>query len=154
MNKSLYQIYDDLKMGITQSLDENLIKINDYIVHLLKLPSLNSSQVDELRVLICIGNITYNNMDKEPPIEDGIYDMMLECYRKYDPNNSYPVGAIPVSFANDTTEIAQSMAIPIFRKMDRTELSYERNMMFPNIIHDNALLDFDRPRFENDFNNN
>ena len=154
MNKSLYQIYDDLKMGITQSLDENLIKINDYIVHLLKLPSLNSSQVDELRVLIGIGNITYNNMDKEPPIEDGIYDMMLECYRKYDPNNSYPVGAIPVSFANDTTEIAQSMAIPIFRKMDRTELSYERNMMFPNIIHDNALLDFDRPRFENDFNNN
>ena len=148
MNKSLNDIYEDLKRGDTKSLYDNLLKINDYIIHLLNLPRLTFEQLNELKTLICIGNITYNNMDSEPPIEDGIYDLMIECYRKYDPNNAYPVGAIPVQFTNTDIEVNQSTSIPLFRRLDRTELAYERTMLFPNIISDNALMQYNPIRFE------
>lgn len=146
--KSLNDIYEDLKRGDITSLNENLLKINDYAVHLLSLPGLTVEQISELKTLICIGNITYNNMDCEPPIEDGVYDLMIECYRKYDPNNAYPVGAIPVQFTNSNIEMNNTNLVPIFRKLDRTELSYERTMLYPNILQENALMEYNPVRFE------
>lgn len=58
---------------------------------------LSEEDVQTLDILLRICNIMYNRTDLEVlPIEDGVYDLLLERYKTYNP--SYQVGSESVSF--------------------------------------------------------
>lgn len=72
-------------------------EINDIAVEIYSKQALNASDIENLKNIIIIGNITYNNTDRELLIlEDGFYDVLLEKYKLYDPN--YQVGAEVIAF--------------------------------------------------------
>jgi len=132
-NCSLQDIYKDLQDGRLSLLWANLLQVNQYILYLLQKQNLTEDEVKDLELLIKIGNITYNNMDTNPPIEDGIYDLMIECYRRYN-NNVYPVGAEPVQFKPEHATSENTVRKRLFEKITDEELEYEKQMMFPEIL--------------------
>lgn len=61
--------------------------------------SVNISQeyAEELKYLIMICNVTYNRTSKDVlPVEDGVYDILIERYKNIDPN--FQVGSAVVQF--------------------------------------------------------
>lgn len=68
-------------------------ELNQEISILLNKNILNDSEIEELRKAIIIGNATYGNSDSPIlPIDNGIWDLMVEKYRRYTPDDSYPIG--------------------------------------------------------------
>ena len=66
--------------------------LNDVAMTLYNKPQLSAEDIDDLKGIITICNITYNDTDEQLlPIEDGFYDLLLEKYNTYDPN--FQVGA-------------------------------------------------------------
>lgn len=64
---------------------------------LLSKDQFNEIQIDYANKLLRISNILYNNTDKNMlPLEDGVYDLLLEKYKEYDKN--FQVGADIVHF--------------------------------------------------------
>lgn len=104
MNKIIENVLTDLRQGSLKLAYENKQYINMLAADLYNNPNLSSGDIDDLLGLITIGNITYNNTDRELlPIEDGVYDLLLEKYKPYNPN--FQVGAEVIEFApfNSTT---------------------------------------------------
>ena len=67
---------------------------------LLREEKLNDQDIDICKDILEISNILYNNTDNDIlPLEDGVYDLLLELYRKYNPN--IPIGAKPINFQNN-----------------------------------------------------
>lgn len=116
-NIILQNIVNDLLNSNLSSLtDENVELINT-----LALQILNSQQLDDYLLDICekilhISNILYNNTDRTIlPLEDGIYDLLLEAYKKIVP--TYQVGAEPVFF-NPTNNDESKELKKIFRVVE------------------------------------
>ena len=85
---------------------ENIILINNAVFDILKEKEEHSlEQITQMGLIIKISNILYNNTDRLVlPLEDGIYDMLLVLYKKYNPN--YQIGAEPITFeASNNTSI-------------------------------------------------
>lgn len=56
-------------------------------------------QKEKLRYLLYICNVLYNRSDMDVlPVEDGVYDLLLEIYKRYDPN--FQVGSAVVNLSN------------------------------------------------------
>lgn len=75
------------------------VYINQRIIEILSTEELSPIQVEELGDILHIGNIVYNNISNDMinPIEDGVYDLLLEKYKKY--NSNFQVGAEPINFS-------------------------------------------------------
>lgn len=72
-------------------------EFNNLAMKLLNKPNLDVVDVNDLALILNLCNILYNNTDMDPlPIEDGVYDLLLEKYKTYNPN--FQVGAEPVQF--------------------------------------------------------
>lgn len=57
----------------------------------------SSTQRNNLKLLVMICNILYNRTDMQIlPVEDGVYDLLMETYKKFDPN--FQVGSVVVQF--------------------------------------------------------
>ena len=98
MDQHIFQILTDLRNGKLESVYSNKQYINNVAMQIYHKPLLTPNDVNDLGNIIEIGNITYNNTDKELlPIEDGLYDLLLEKYKLYNPN--FQVGAQPINFA-------------------------------------------------------
>ena len=57
------------------------------------------TQEDQLiaDAILKISNTAYNNTTLDTlPLDDGIYDQLLQCYKAYNPN--YQIGALPVKY--------------------------------------------------------
>lgn len=55
------------------------------------------TQRNNLKLLVMICNILYNRTDMQIlPVEDGVYDLLMETYKKFDPN--FQVGSVVVQF--------------------------------------------------------
>ena len=85
------------------TLKGNIGVINDSVVELINIVTIGILQGDiddivEHDLILRISNILYNNTDRtQLPLEDGIYDLLLENYvHKY---GDFQVGAIPVKFS-------------------------------------------------------
>lgn len=125
-------ILEQLKMGNLSIInDESRILINNSIDSILSnRGNLNSEQIETLRILLSIGNMLYNNSDMDIlPIEDGVYDLLIEEYKLYDPN--YEVGAIPVNFAPTNNNIEHDKIISPISFIDKDKLD---SMMFKTEI--------------------
>lgn len=76
---------------------ENVLLINDIATEMLNRKNHDSISISMMGTIISISNILYNNTDRELlPLEDGVYDLLLILYKRYNPN--YKVGAEPVNF--------------------------------------------------------
>ena len=99
------QCLNDLKVVFDELLKSNASvltlevekEISDVAMHLYNSESLDSTEQEELKVLLMIANIMYNRTDMLVlPVEDGVYDELLEKYKKYDSN--FQVGSAVVQF--------------------------------------------------------
>ena len=113
MNNILKTILIDLRRGSTDKAYENKGYVNTIAMYLYEKPDLNAEDVEDLKDIITIGNIVYNDTDKElMVIEDGFYDLLLEKYKKYDPN--FQVGAEVIDFKTSNKVIhADNLDKPI-----------------------------------------
>ena len=92
--------------GLLSLTDTN--QLNGFALNFLyKDDPMNASDVNDLGLLLNICNILYNNTDLDPlPIEDGVYDLLLEKYKRYNPN--YQVGAEPIQYTETVGNIVES----------------------------------------------
>lgn len=151
MNETTKTVLDALYAGDLKPAYTFKAHLNEEAIRLLELPTLSEMDKEELKFLIDIANITYNNSDRDVlPIEDGVYDMLIEKYRKFN-NDVYPVGAAPMVFESNNSNLIDSKEPePAFRYMTEEELAYRENMLFPEIITRDKVLtvdDFVRPAF-------
>ena len=89
----------DLKLKTTSEL--NLLAID-----LLQRPDpLDARDVNDLGLLLNICNILYNNTDMDPlPIEDGVYDLLLEANSTVFMKILSPQSYVPLSPENSPKE--------------------------------------------------
>lgn len=99
IHELLQSMLDGLKLGKLDCMKnvDAITGINTEVVRLINQP--NWTEVDKItaKLVLEISNILYNNTDGVILLlDDGVYDMLLEGYKKYDPN--FQVGAIPIRF--------------------------------------------------------
>lgn len=119
-------------------------KLNNEAIQILESSDLSNEDLVELKMILDIANITYNNTDRDLlPIEDGVYDMLIEKYRKYN-NDCYPVGAVPIDFNSDKKELLETKEpSPAFSYISEDDLKYIDEMFFPELIKSKQFTDMD-----------
>lgn len=97
--KTLNDLYTSLLRGDYKEVvsSSSALMINDIALELLKAEPLTKDQIQQCDLVLRISNILYNNTDLDMlPLEDGTYDILLEKYKKYNPN--FQVGAEVINF--------------------------------------------------------
>lgn len=100
---------------------DNIIAISNETTRLLNIPDNNITDYDIacMKTIIMISQIVYNNTDKSILfLDDGVYDLLLEKYKKYDYN--FQVGA------------------PVIKFDQNGEIKKEKEIVEPMIFLDNA----------------
>lgn len=100
---------------------DNIIAISNETTRLLNIPNNNITEYDVacMKTIILISQIAYNNTDKTILfLDDGVYDLLLEKYKKYDSN--FQVGA------------------PVVKFDQNGEIKKEKEVIEPIIFLDNA----------------
>lgn len=100
---TLSEILQDLRKGSLNLVNNNINVLNFYANTFFDLSkrkeNLSIQQVEELDTFLKICNILYNCTDMNPlPIEDGVYDIILEYYKTFNPH--YQVGSEVITFAS------------------------------------------------------
>lgn len=141
-------VFADVNAGFLDSAFNYKEKLNEQISNLLAIDNYDADMIEDLREAIIIGNATYNNSSSDIlPIEDGVWDMLVEKYRKHTDNDAYPVGFKPtadISVAMNVEAPVQPRRLfsPIteeerdtFEKMVfREEIMSEKNQFDPKYI--------------------
>ena len=97
MNTVISNMLEGLRHGDIQNVYSKKEYLNSVAMSLYNTKHLSDQEILDLKNIIYICNITYNDTDRELlPIEDGIYDLLLEKYKQYDPN--FQVGAEVLNF--------------------------------------------------------
>lgn len=156
----LKMIKDQLELGNLSIITDDIrVKLNNEAVRLLNLQNLTEDDINNLRDLIIIGNLVYNNSSMVIlPIEDGIYDLLVAKLQKYDYNKFTP-GAKPVIYNNEESSLIDRNNVEL-KKMYITlsdeDSEYADNMLFPDIIHQTKQFtrkDLLTPMFQLNYDN-
>ena len=120
----LSMVLDDLRKGKIETAIQNHQVLNQAASYFLA-----NSPIPELEILIRICNILYNRTDMTVlPIEDGIYDLLLEHYKKINPN--FQVGSEMVPFMV-TNNIQEEKHCPLIFH-DKDEYNRYQNGVYVN----------------------
>lgn len=109
--------------------------INTRTIELLNNKNWNKEDVDEGRIIIEISNKLYNNSDSDVlPLDDGIYDLLLEQVRRYIPE--IQSGALPENLTGlrDQFTSPEQSQIAMYHVSDEDMEKYN-NMMYPSIVN-------------------
>lgn len=100
MNSPLHSIVEQLLRGDASCLTNDVIlRINQFVVALLNKEPLTDVEKETINDILHISNLVYNNTDRSVLVlEDGVYDLLLEKSKRYNPN--FQVGAEPVTITN------------------------------------------------------
>lgn len=129
----LQSILNDLYNASLISMNDHKQDLSNECLRLINSNNHTQEDINKLDVLIRIGNITYNNLDTDLlPIEDGVYDLLLETYRKYNPN--FQVGSIEVNFESQSLDSNNMELISPIRYMGNEEKDKIDNLLFKEII--------------------
>ena len=91
-------ILDRLRNGDMSVVYECGPILNNFISSVLD-KECNQDEIETMDKVLRICNILYNRTDLELlPVEDGVYDLLLEKYKTYNPN--FQVGSEAVDFNN------------------------------------------------------
>ena len=126
------KIYNSLISGSISDLTvTNIIHMNNYYYKLLNQNILTQEELDDIQQVLIMSNILWNNTDKDMLILDnGVYDLLLEKYRLYRPDDGSIVGAPPIYFNNykeELDELNQELVEPI-TFADSTDRFYVRDL--------------------------
>lgn len=130
------QIIQHLLNGDASDLTPQVIQnINTQVVRLLSIDYLEQFEVDIMGDILHISNIIYNNTDRSILVlEDGVYDLLLQKYKRYNPN--YQVGAEPVQFEafGETMDSGtEETTVPLFKKVEyREPMLFKKDINRPN----------------------
>ena len=157
MSKMLKMIISRLEAGdLSVITDDIRIRLNNEAVRLLNLNSLSSEDIDNLRDLIIVGNLVYNNSSMViTPIEDGIYDLLVAKLQKIDYDKFTP-GAKPVVYDNQESSMIDRNNVEkkkMFFMLSDEDNEYFDNMLYPEIIlqtKEFTKKDFMKPMFQLD----
>ena len=129
------EILEHLLQGDASLLTLDVIQnINQITVNLMHKEPLEPFEVEILRDILHISNIIYNNTDRSVLVlEDGIYDLLLQKYKRYDPN--WQVGAEPVHFGASgiggqyENEVSTNLCNPFQRvEYDASSMLFKQNL--------------------------
>lgn len=112
-------VNDLLNSNLSSLTNENVELINNLALQILNSNELDRNLLDITEKILHISNILYNNTDRSIlPLEDGVYDLLLEGYKNYVPD--YQVGAEPIYF--NPTDNGQSKELKkIFRVVEEPQ---------------------------------
>lgn len=101
------EILEKLYMGDASCLTREVIyNINQIVMSLINKEPLTKIEQDIVNDILHISNIIYNNTDRSILVlDDGIYDLLLVKYKRYNPN--FQVGAEPISFNTTFGDVAK-----------------------------------------------
>lgn len=133
---NIIEIYNSLLQGNIDMVYQYRRELNERILQLLQKNTLTSEEVSELKTIIMIGNITYDNLPLENlPIENGIWDMMVETFRKYTKEDIYPVGSPPIKFKHVSDDMVKEENLqPLMIPISEESKKYKSNMLFPELV--------------------
>ena len=151
MNELMSKIFDELCKGNSSILTlDNIKYISDISVYLYNKSRnnevLSQDEIDTLKSLIMICNLTYNRTDGLIlPVEDGVYDILYEKYKSIDPH--FQVGSAVVQFqsiAERELESQGKVIIQPFSFIEKSKNNDEIALQFRNDIQnfDNHKYDF------------
>ena len=144
-------IIKELRLGNLNSAYQNMGIINNYASMFYNKAksgeNLLPDQIRQLEILIRICNMLYNFSDMNPlPVEDGVYDIILEYYKKYNPN--FQVGGEVINFpSTERKVISDKQKINPFIDFTENEIKKMENGFFYNDLKINpqmTIVDFDR----------
>lgn len=124
------------KGNLTVINNDNTRFINEVAVDQLNKADHSQSDLLEVEMVLHISNILYNNTDKNLlPLEDGIFDLVLELYKNH--NSNWQVGAEPIHFENSEIQYASQKIVNPVQFVDRDKVF---EMLFGHNIIDNMKL--------------
>lgn len=99
----MHTIVENLLKGDASCLTQDAIyNINCITMALINKEPLTEVEKNTIDDILHISNIIYNNTDRNILVlDDGVYDLLLEKYKRYNPN--YQVGAEPICISNFNT---------------------------------------------------
>lgn len=125
--QTLNEILNSLKSGSLKLLNQNnIIFINNITMDIInndKKRSLSKEEVLEVNMILNMSNILYNRTIKNILIlDDGVYDILLELYKRYDSN--FQVGSEVIEFEEDKIDdgINKSELVPLLKKLDTDKI--------------------------------
>ena len=115
-SRSLKEIFEELCKGNLGVLTLEVKRyISDMALRLYDMSSMTDPNYNEnLKYLILICNVTYNRTSMEVlPVEDGVYDILLERYKTIDPH--FQVGSAIVQFEDKVQKnmIERGVKVPV-----------------------------------------
>ena len=113
-------IVESLLRGDASCLTQDaILNINQLTVMLINKEPLTTVEQAVVDDILHISNIIYNNTDRSILVlEDGVYDLLLEKYKRYNPN--FQVGAEPIHFSNfDTSNNVQQTYVEEINPEDK-----------------------------------
>jgi DNA ligase (NAD+) len=127
-------IVNQLMNGDASCLTQDVIfNINQMTIALLNKEPLNEVEQAVVEDIIHISNIIYNNTDRSILVlEDGVYDLLLEKHKRYNPN--YQVGAEPIVLGKFNVSDGTSGNI------DGFEDSYDRLFIYHPIPNTEGMM--------------
>lgn len=142
MYELLKQILNKLISGDISVLSpENIISVSKEAERLLSKDQLDSYDVMNESMIISISQIVYNNTDRSVLfLDDGIYDLLLEQYKKY--NTEFQVGAPVVEFNQDGEATNKQLTEPIVF-MDNPK-EFRENSLFINDLTRQPIRTIDK----------
>lgn len=147
MNLSISNVLDGLRSGYLNIAYEYKAYLNDIALTIYNKPILSEEDIDNLKGIILICNITYNDTDKELlPFEDGFYDLLLEKYKKYDPN--FQVGAEVLSFESSKSKNKVTIEKPMKEAIIFMDEPNDKEFFFKDDIIINPTRFIDHRDFE------
>ena len=144
------EIINELLKGNINCLTiDKVIEINSMTSSLLNKKSHNKDEIDLMEDILHISNILYNNTDRNLlPLEDGIYDLLLELYKNYNPN--YQVGAEPIFFDLSDSIFNKEVKSP-FKKYISDE-DIEEMLFYDDLNKSPNISNLDVPFRETNYN--
>ena len=113
--------------------------LNEFISSVLN-KDCNDDEIDTMGKVLRICNILYNRTDIELlPVEDGVYDLLLEKYKTYNPN--FQVGSEVIDFDKTITNNEEKEIITPLRFYSDEEMNKIRDGFFYKELYIKPRLD-------------
>lgn len=147
----LQRILNELRLGNLQIAYQNIGLLNQYAGMFYNKAkagdNLVPEQIEQLSILLRICNMLYNSSDMNPlPVEDGVYDIILEYYKHYNPH--FQVGGEVVHFASTERQVINTTEkVNPFIDFTEDEVKKMENGFFYNDLKVNpqmTWIDIDR----------
>ena len=151
LRKILNSLIEDKSLDML--IPENIIAVSQRAVELINKPELDFYDIMDAGMIIYISQIVYNNTDRSILfLDDGVYDLLLEKYKNYDPN--YQVGAPSIHFNQNGEAVVENEIIEPMIMIKNPEKFVEDSLYFddltkhppidPNLYRDHITRDSGR----------